>query len=131
MAKQFIFDISETVNDMIACDQMYSEIDANVVIDIALENPPVGLICTQTVAQFNFVTDLSNIQETELLSVVQAHTGVGLPSANALDNLTVATLPSAGNSGDTFYVTDGVGGPGPAYFDGADWRWYSDGSVVV
>ncbi len=130
MATQFDFDMTETVNDMVASDRMRAEVDANVVIVVALDDDPVGLLCTRTIVQFNFVADLTAPQVTELLALVQAHTGAGLPSPNSTENLTVATLPTTGNPGDTFYVTDGGSGPGPAYFDGAVWRWYFDKSVV-
>jgi len=131
MATQFNFDLTETVNDMVACDQMRAEIEASGVIIVALEDDPLGVLCTKTIVQFNFVADLTAPQETELLALVQAHTGTGLPSPNSTENLTVATLPTTGAPGDTFYVTDGVSGPGPAYFDGAVWRWYFDKTVVL
>ena len=131
MAKQFEYAITQTVNDMVACDQMRAEIEANGVITEALEPDPLGVLCTPTIVQFNFTADLSNAAEAELDTIVSAHTGTGIPSPNTIENLTVAQLPTAGNPGDTFYVTDGVAGPGPAYFDGAAWRWYFDKSVVV
>lgn len=131
MAKQFEYDITDTVNDMVACDQMRQEIEASVVITEQLDDDPLGILCTPTIVQFNFQTDLSAPSVTELTMLVEAHTGVGIPSADQLDNLTVAELPADGDPGNTFYVTDGNNGPGPVYFDGADWRWYSDNSVVA
>lgn len=132
MAKQFEYNLSDTVNDVVACDQMRAEVEASVTIVTPLEDDPIGLICTKTIVQFNFLADLSLAEQTELNNLVQAHTGVGLPSPNPLENVTVATLPTYNlNLGDSVYVTDGVSGPGPAYYDGVDWRWYFDKSIVV
>ena len=131
MAKQFIFNLSVTVNDMVACDQMRAEIDSNAVITTPLEPDPLGIVCTTEIVIFNFTADLTAPEVTELGALLAAHTGVGIPSPNTLENLTVAELPTTGDPGDTFYVTDGVSGPGPAYFDGTVWRWYDDKSVVV
>ncbi len=131
MTTQFDFDVTESVNDMVAVDQMRAEIEANGVIVVALDDDPLGILCMRTIVQFNFVADLPAPQQTELLVLLQAHTGAGIPSPNTTTNMTVATLPTTGNPGDTFYVTDGVSGPAPAYYDGSVWRWYSDKSVVV
>lgn len=131
MAKQLEFDITETVNDMVACDQMRAEIEASAIITEQLEQDPLGVLCTPTIVQFNFKADLSAPAVTELAALVQAHTGVGLPSPNSLENLTVSELPTTGNPGDSLYVTNGVSGPGPAYFDGDDWRWYFDETIVI
>jgi hypothetical protein len=131
MAKQFDYPITDTVNDMVACDQMRAEIEASVTITTDLEYDPLGVLCSIETVQFNFVSDLDNAEVVELTALVAAHTGQGIPSPNSLTNLTVATLPTTGTPGDTFYVTDGVGGPGPAYFDGTDWRWYNDKAIVA
>ena len=131
MATEFNFDLTLTVNDMVADDQMREEIETNGVIVETLRDLPVGIICTTTIVQFNFLTDLTAPQEAELLALVQAHTGQGLPSPNTMTSSTVGRLPATGVQGDTFYVSDGVSGPGPAYFDGAVWRWYFDKTVVV
>lgn len=131
MAKQFEYLITDTVNDMVACDQMRSEIEASVIITEGLEPDPFGVLCTPAIVQFNFKADLSNASEAELTAIVAAHTGVGLPSPNGFENLTVAQLPTSGTPGDSFYVSDGVSGPGPAYYDGIVWRWYFDKTVVV
>lgn len=130
MAKQFDYPITDTVNDMVACDQMRAEIEASA-ITVKLENDPLGILCSIETVQFNFEDDLADPEVVELTTLVEAHTGQGIPSPNSLTNLTVATLPATGTPGDTFYVTDGVGGPGPAYFDGTDWRWYNDKAIVA
>lgn len=129
MPKQFDYTITDTVNDMVACDQMRAEVESS--IPKGLEPDPLGIICTPTLVLFSFVDDLTPAEEVTLSGLVAAHTGVGILLPDTLDNLTVAALPATGSPGDSVYVTDGVGGPGPAYFDGVDWRWYDDGSVVV
>lgn len=46
-----------------------------------------------------------------------------------LADYTVATIP-VGVQSDNIFVTDEVGGPVPAWYDGTNWRRYSDGAIV-
>ena len=131
MATKLTFFLTETVNDVVACDQLRAEIQTSGVISVELADDPLGIMCTTTIVQIGFVEDLPDDEEPDLLSIIQAHTGEGIMSPDTLDHMTVAELPTTGMPGDTFYVTDGGSGPGPAYFDGSDWRWYSTGAVVV
>lgn len=131
MPSQFTYQITDTVNNMVACDQMELEIESDVTIVTALSEGSIGVMCTPSVVIFNFVSDLAQVEIDALTALVSAHTGVGLASPNNMDSLTVATLPATAEVGDSFYLTDGASGPGPVYYNGAGWFWYSDNSAVV
>jgi hypothetical protein len=47
-----------------------------------------------------------------------------------LPEYTVATLPGAAGVKRLVWVSDAGGGACPAYSDGADWRRFTDGTVV-
>jgi len=130
MPKNFEFPITDTVNDMVACDQIRFEIENEVDITATLLSDPNGVVCTKDRVFFNFDADLSVAGESALAAIVAAHTGQGLPSPNEMDALPVADLPYGLTVGATFYAADGNEGPGPVWYDGTDWRWYVSGGIV-
>ena len=129
MAKKFQYNITDTVNDMVACDQIRKEIADGTIVPKLIPDPH-GVVCTKLYAFFEFDADLSPAEELELDGIVGSHTGEGLPSADSQESLAVSELPTDGDPGDSFFVTDGNGGPAPAWFDGTDWRWYATGGIV-
>lgn len=128
--KTFMFNLDDTVNDVVACDQIRQEIDSSG-IAVPLLPDPNGVVCTKTVVIFNFLTALTAGGQSILAGIVAAHTGEGLLSPNTLESASVADLPDDGNPGDSLFVTDGNEGPAPAWFDGSSWRWYASGAAVA
>ncbi|MCK5643463.1 MAG: hypothetical protein KAJ19_21815 [Gammaproteobacteria bacterium] len=124
------YPLTETVNNMVACDQIRFEIDGDLTISANLLEGSNGVICTKQFVFFGFDSELTNLELSSLDSIVAAHTGAGLASANELEGVAVAELPTGLSPGSTFYVTDGDEGPAPAYYNGADWVWYASGNTV-
>lgn len=56
--------------------------------------------------------------------------GIIAPDIFVLPSFEVASLPD-GQIGQVIYVSNDVGGPTLAFFDGSDWRRTSDNQVVV
>jgi len=129
MAKSFEYPITATVNDMVACDQIRKEI-AEGAISPSLLDGPSGVMCTKTLVFFSFDDDLNTTEVGELDSIVAGHTGEGLVSPDDLAPTSVIDLPVDLEAGASLYATDGNQGPAPVYFDGTDWRWFSDNTVV-
>jgi len=125
------YPITDTVNDMVACDQIRLEIEMEATILSTLLDDPNGVQCTKDRVFFNFDSDLSGAGVTALDGIVESHTGEGLKSPNELDEIAVADLPDGLSRGASFFITDGNQGPAPAWYDGTDWRWYDSKAIVA
>lgn len=129
MPSKLQYQITDTINDMVACDQIRQEIESSSITPSLLADPN-GVICTKEYVFFGFDADLDSGDVITLDGIVSAHTGEGLPSADSSESVAVVDLPTTGNAGDSFFVSDGNEGPGPAWFDGTDWHWYASGGIV-
>lgn len=124
------YPLSQTVNGQVACDQIEQEI-AMSSISVPLVEGPNGVACTFTMCTFRFQSDLTQEEETTLSQIVSDHTGEGLPSSNEFQNVEPEDLPSTAENGDAFYASSGSLGPGPVYWDGAHWVYFSNNGSVT
>lgn len=131
MAKIFTYPLTDTVNDMVAIDQIRMQIEDSA-ISVALEPGVAGVICGFTTVTFTFEADLNNADVTELNAVVAAHDGAGLFQLDTLAVVPKATLLAIAyaQQGWMAFVPDDVTGPVPAYYDGATWRIVTTGAAV-
>lgn len=131
MATVFTRPLSNTINDMVAIDQIRLQI-ADSAISVALEPQPMGVMCDFTIVTFTFESDLPNAEFATLDAVVATHDGAGLFQLDTLEVVPKASLLAItyAEEGWMAFVPDDVTGPVPAYYDGTDWRIVTTGALV-
>ena len=131
MARIFIRPLSDTINDMVAIDQIRMQIEDST-ISVALEPQVAGVMCDFTTVTFTFEADLSNAEVVTLDAIVAAHDGAGLFQLDTIQVVPKATLLAItyAEQGWMAFVPDDVAGPVPAYYDGTDWRIVMTGALV-
>lgn len=131
MARVFTYPLTDTINDMVAIDQILLQIEDSA-LSVALEPQLTGVMCDFTIVTFTFEADLPDAEVPTLDAVVAAHDGAGLFQLGTLSVVPKATLLAItyAGQGDMAFVPDDASGPVPAYYDGTDWRIVTTGALV-
>ena len=132
MATVFTYPLADTINNMVATDQIRLQIADSTIVP-ALEPQPTGVQCFFfTSVTFTFVADLSAAEVTTLNGLVAAHDGAGLFQLDTLEVVALVPLLAItyATQGWMAFVPDEAGGPVPAYYDGTNWRRVTDGAIV-
>jgi len=131
MAKVFTYPLTDTINDMVAVDQIREQISSSA-ISASLEPQPIGVDCDFTNVTFTFEADLSPGDITALDGIVAAHDGAGLFQLGELEVIPKVALLAItyAQQGWMAFVPDDITGPVPAYYDGATWRIVTTGAAV-
>jgi len=129
MAKVITYPLTDTLNDMVACDQIRQQIEGSA-ISVTLLEQPEGVMCGFTEVTFSFDSDLSAGDVTILDGIVAIHDGAGLMGLDTLEVVPKASLPTYAQQGWMAFVPDDASGPVPAYYDGTDWRIVTTGALV-
>jgi hypothetical protein len=88
-----------------------------------------GLAAFNAATQHVFFTAADNVTTTGTATFTIAGNAVSSQVQLALPSYTVATLPTGVTAGMIF-VSDESGGSVPAFYDGTDWRRFSDRAIV-
>lgn len=131
MAQVFTYPLTDTINDMVACDQIRLQIESSIIVPGLLDQPE-GVMCEFTTVTFMFDADLSGAEVTILDAIVAAHDGAGLFQLGTIEVVPKATLLAItyAQQGWIAFVPDDVTGAVPAYYDGATWRIVTTGAAV-